>query len=165
MERLWAPWRSVYVGSLQQEDCFLCAKPRENDDVANYILRRGSYAFIVLNLYPYSNGHLMVAPYRHLAELDDLRPEEEQEINKLVRTGVVALRRTLYPEGFNIGINMGRVAGAGVPGHLHVHIVPRWQGDTNFMPVIGEAKVISEALDHTYQRLRRQLEADGDGRG
>lgn len=165
MEKLWAPWRSIYVGQPQGEGCFLCDNPRQQQDAAHYILYRGKHAFIILNIYPYSNGHLMVAPYRHVGDLESMLAAEEEEIALLVHRGVDVLRRALHAEGFNIGINLGRVAGAGIPGHLHVHIVPRWQGDTNFMPVIGDAKVISEALDQTYQRLREALEAGEDDRG
>ncbi|MGB9920612.1 MAG: HIT family protein [Moorellales bacterium] len=158
MERLWAPWRGEYVGKEQPAGCVLCQKPKEADDEGNYLLARGRFAYVLLNLYPYNNGHLMVAPYRHVGELEDLGPEEWQEITALLTRAVKCLKAVYRPHGFNLGVNLGRVAGAGIPGHLHWHVVPRWEGDANFMPVVGQTKVLPESLDSTYARLRSAWE-------
>ena len=136
-------------------ECIFCEKPRESRDRENYILYRGKRAFIMLNAYPYSNGHLMVAPNRHVSGLEKLSDKELLALLKLINKTQLALDKCLHPDGYNIGMNIGRTAGAGFPGHLHIHIVPRWNGDTNFMPVIGKAKVISQSLQELYQRLKR----------
>jgi ATP adenylyltransferase len=154
MELLWAPWRGEYVGKEQPPGCILCQKPREGNDAANYLLARGDHAYVLLNLYPYNNGHLMVAPYRHVGELEELLPQEWQETVSFLTRAVAALKEAYRPHGFNLGVNLGRVAGAGVPGHLHWHVVPRWEGDANFMPVIGRTRVLPEFLETTYARLR-----------
>ncbi len=154
MKMIWAPWRIEYVRSPKQEGCVLCAKPRETNDTANYILFRGQKNFVILNSYPYNPGHLMVAPYRHVATLEDLTAEELHEHSEIVSRGVKVLREAFKPAGFNVGMNIGKVAGAGIDGHIHTHIVPRWQGDTNFMPVIGDVRVIPEALAETYEQLK-----------
>jgi ATP adenylyltransferase len=153
MERLWAPWRGAYIERGAPDGCIFCDKPRAGDDRANHILSRSEACFSMLNRYPYNGGHLMVAPFRHVAGLDGLSPAELQGIMLLVRDSVELLRRVLSPAGFNVGINLGGEAGAGVAGHLHVHVVPRWKGDTNFMAVTGGTKVISQALDEIYARL------------
>ncbi len=162
MERLWRPWRMAYIKGAERHDtCFLCdaaaASPDEDDDL--YVVARGTRAFVILNLYPYNTGHLMVAPTRHVGELDDLSHEEFDEIWSWTRRSVTALRESSQPQGFNIGINLGEAAGAGVPRHFHLHVVPRWGGDTNFMPVVGDAKVLPEMLDETYARLKPLLTA------
>lgn len=158
LERLWAPWRSAYVGQPEGNNgCFLCENPAQDDDAVTYIVSRAPYAFAILNIYPYNSGHLMVAPYRHIGEIEELEVAEQRDMLDLVHKCLQALRHAFNPHGFNVGMNLGRVAGAGLPGHLHVHIVPRWQGDTNFMPVIAEAKVVSEALDVTYHKVRQAL--------
>lgn len=158
MERLWAPWRNVYVGKPEGNNgCFLCENPTRNDDASTYIVSRAQYAFAILNLYPYNPGHLMVAPYRHTGEIEELEAAEQRDMMDLVQKCIKALRQAFNPHGFNIGMNLGRVAGAGLPGHLHVHIVPRWHGDSNFMPVIADTKVVSEALDATYDKICRAL--------
>ncbi|TDA67042.1 MAG: HIT domain-containing protein [Clostridia bacterium] len=162
MERLWAPWRSVYVGQPETNGCFLCENPARQDDKATYIVSRSPRAFAILNTYPYNSGHLMVAPYRHIGEIEELEAAEQWEMADLVRKCLRALRQAFNPHGFNIGMNLGRVAGAGVPGHLHMHIVPRWEGDSNFMPVIAGAKVVSEALDATYERVYRAMNGQGE---
>jgi ATP adenylyltransferase len=136
------------------EGCFLCEKPRENNDEANYILYRGQGNFILLNSYPYNPGHLMVAPYRHVASPAELTEEERNEHFDMVSRGVEVLRQVFNPGGFNTGMNLGRVAGAGVADHIHTHIVPRWVGDSNFMPVVADVRVIPEALAETYERLK-----------
>jgi len=162
MERLWRPWRMAYIkGDERQNVCFLCdardAPP--TDDESKLVLVRGTSGLVILNLYPYNTGHLMVAPYRHVGELDELTHAETDEIWSLTRRSVAAHRATTAPQGFNIGINLGEVAGAGVPGHLHVHVVPRWGGDTNFMPVTADTRVLPEMLVDTYRTLRPALEA------
>jgi len=159
VERLWAPWRSKYIlcGNKEKE-CFLCQKPRENKDEENYILLRGRSCLVMLNVFPYNNGHLLIAPYRHIASVEELSEEERIELMELSSRMVVLLKNILHPQGFNLGMNIGAVAGAGVAGHLHLHIVPRWSGDTNFMPVLSDSKVISESLDDTYRKLKKGLE-------
>ncbi len=153
MEHLWAPWRIEYIKKADKVGCIFCQKPAEESDVSNYILYRGQKNFIIMNSYPYNPGHLMIAPYRHIANLDELTKEELGEHHELVRRSVLVLTQVFKPDGFNIGMNLGRVAGAGIDKHIHSHIVPRWAGDTNFMPVIADTKVINEALDETYQKL------------
>jgi len=143
-------------GDERHSSCFLCdaAAADPSEDEKNLVVARGSLAFVILNLYPYNTGHLMVAPYRHVGELDELTKEEVDEIWSLTRRAVQAHRESSQPQGFNIGINLGEVAGAGVPGHFHLHVVPRWGGDTNFMPVLGDTKVLPELLTETYRRLQ-----------
>ena len=157
MEYLWAPWRIEYIQRAAESGCILCQKPRENNDEANFILYRGQHNFIILNVFPYNPGHLMVAPYRHIADLQDLRDEEAKEHFDIIKKGLELLKEVMEPAGFNIGLNMGKVAGAGIAEHLHTHIVPRWQGDTNFMQVLSDTKVIPEALAATYQKLKAKL--------
>ncbi len=157
MKKLWAPWRVEYIKSEKAKVCIFCQKPKENLDQRNYIVYRGKLNFVMLNTYPYNPGHLMVAPFRHLASLDDLTEEELLEHFDLVRRSARALKQTYKPEGFNIGINLGRVAGAGVEGHVHTHIVPRWNGDTNFMPVVSDTKVLPEALAATFAQLKGKI--------
>jgi ATP adenylyltransferase len=157
MEYLWAPWRIEYIQRASESGCILCQKPGENNDEANFILYRGQHNFIILNAFPYNPGHLMVAPYRHIANLQDLRDEEVMELFDIINKGLELLKEVMEPMGFNIGLNLGKVAGAGIAEHLHTHIVPRWQGDTNFMPVLSDTKVLSEALISTYRRLKAKL--------
>jgi len=155
MEHIWAPWRMEYVQTMgKEEGCILCDKPKQGNDAANYILYRGDKNFVIMNTYPYNPGHLMIAPYRHIANLEELTDEEFHEHFEIVSRSIKLLRQVFNPGGFNIGINMGKVAGAGIEEHLHTHIVPRWQADTNFMPVIFDTKVISEALAETYKKLK-----------
>lgn len=148
------------VGQVRHEGCVFCrmAAQGEQNDPANYVLHRGRRVFAVLNLYPYNNGHLMVLPYEHIANLDDLEPETQADLMHLVCYFVNIIRRGMSPSGFNIGVNLGRAAGAGIDDHVHVHVVPRWLGDTNFMPVIAETRVIPELLDETYRNLRALVE-------
>jgi ATP adenylyltransferase len=159
MENLWAPWRMDYILSKKPDACIFCAKPSENKDEENLILHRGRYNFIIMNAYPYNNGHMMVVPYKHTAKLSGWQPEEQQEMMHLADLAVDLLRKTMKPDGFNLGINMGIVAGAGVADHIHLHIVPRWNGDTNFMPVLSDTRVVSEHLRATYGKLKETLEA------
>ena len=153
MEQIWAPWRIEYIQMEKPEGCILCDKPKQKDDVANYILYRGDKNFIIMNSYPYNPGHLMVAPYRHVANLEELTDEERHEHFNIVSRSVKILKEVFNPAGFNIGMNISRIAGAGIADHIHTHIVPRWQGDTNFMPVIADVRVIPEALAGTYKKL------------
>jgi ATP adenylyltransferase len=157
MERLWAPWRIRYILGEKDAGCFLCRKPQEADDAKNLILIRDRTCFALLNTFPYNAGHLMVAPYKHTAELEDLAEQELTELMLLTRRCKQVLQKTLKPDGFNVGFNLGRAAGAGVEDHLHLHVVPRWNGDTNFMPVLGETRVVPQALEELYVELRKQL--------
>lgn len=164
MERLWAPWRMQYIEQIDDpadEGCIFCGKPEENDDEKNLILHRSSHCFVIMNLFPYNNGHLMVIPYRHLSDYRDLTDEELLDMQQLVRKTVGIIDGLMKPQGYNIGMNLGRVAGAGIADHLHTHIVPRWNGDTNFMPVLGQVKVISEELRTTWRKLRAEFERVG----
>jgi ATP adenylyltransferase len=158
VERLWAPWRLEYIRTAtaeeESEGCLFCQKLAAGDDEAAYILVRTDAAFAILNAFPYNPGHLMVAPVRHVGEFEELAPEEFADASALLQRSIRALKEASAPDGFNIGMNLGRVAGAGVPGHLHWHVVPRWNGDTNFMPVIADTKVLPEALAQTYARLK-----------
>jgi len=154
MEHIWAPWRIQYILMEKREGCILCDKPGQKNDIQNYILYRGDKNFIILNAYPYNPGHLMIAPYRHIANLEDLTDEELHEHYEIVRRSIRLLKEVFKPNGFNIGTNLGKVAGAGIDEHIHTHIVPRWQGDTNFMPVFSDVRVINEALAETYEKLR-----------
>jgi len=153
MKHIWAPWRMQYIQKVKAKGCLLCEEPKENNDAANYILYRGEQNFVIMNSYPYNPGHLMVAPYRHLASLEELTDQERHEHFTIVSRSVQVLRQVFNPGGFNLGMNIGKVAGAGIEGHIHTHLVPRWPGDTNCMPVIADVRVIPEALAETYQKL------------
>jgi len=157
MERIWAPWRIQYIQMEKPKECILCEKPKQNNDILNYILYRGDKNFIILNSYPYNPGHLMVTPYRHVASLEGLTEEERYEHFEIVSRSIKVLRQVFNPGGFNIGMNLGKAAGAGIDDHFHTHIVPRWQGDTNFMPVLADIKVLPEALAETYHKLKSQF--------
>ena len=163
---LWAPWRMEYIRSLgeelEEDGCFLCRYWDETDhDRENRVVWRAESSFVVMNRFPYTNGHLLVSPVRHKPELTDLTVEELTEMTCAIRDGVGILRKTVNPHGFNIGYNVGICAGAGLPGHLHAHIVPRWTGDTNFMTVVGDARVVPIALDKLYDELaKRAVEAN-----
>ncbi|MBO8137236.1 MAG: HIT domain-containing protein [Desulfotomaculum sp.] len=158
MERIWAPWRTVYIGKDRGSECIFCEKLNSTADEENYVLLRGEKTFVILNLYPYNNGHLLVAPKRHVGDITELDNEESLELFQMTQKMVAVLRKAFNPDGFNAGVNLGKIAGAGIPGHFHIHIVPRWGGDTNFMPVIGDVRVISEGLDLTYKKLKAALE-------
>jgi ATP adenylyltransferase len=153
MERLWAPWRLQYVTTEKGGGCIFCEKPLSGDDRAAHIVRRGALAYVMLNTYPYNNGHIIVAPYAHLANLEDLPPDTLHEMMDLAQLSTRALKSSFNPDGMNLGFNLGAAAGAGIKDHLHLHLVPRWQGDTNFMPVIGDVRVIPELLDQTFDKL------------
>lgn len=157
MERLWAPWRMAYIEVTQPEGCVFCRKT-EGQEREHLVLYRGEQCFIIMNLFPYNNGHLMVAPYRHTADLVGLTEAEQAEMMRLTRYCVKLLGEAFRPDAYNIGMNLGRTAGAGIADHLHMHIVPRWNGDTNFMPVLGETKVLPDALHATYDKLMAALQ-------
>ncbi len=158
MKRLWAAWRMKYITNADNETgCVFCNALAKPDDGQNLVVRRAERAFIILNKYPYTSGHLMVAPLAHQASLELLEPAERAEMMELVSQCIVALRKIYNPHGFNVGVNIGAAAGAGVPGHVHIHIVPRWNGDTNFMSTVGEVRVLPESLEETYRRVREIL--------
>ncbi|MBI5058999.1 HIT domain-containing protein [candidate division KSB1 bacterium] len=161
MDRLWAPWRMEYIlSTVKQPDaseCIFCRMIGERRDAENLILHRGQHALVVMNLFPYNSGHLMVVPLRHTAEFSSLGPAEHLELMELMTLGQRALGRVYGPHGYNIGMNIGRAAGAGIVDHLHYHIVPRWNGDTNFMSAVATTKVMSESLPETWQRLKSSL--------
>jgi ATP adenylyltransferase len=159
MDHLWSPWRYQYVSKAgPPAACIFCTKATEQRDRENYVLYRGSRNFVILNLYPYSTGHLMVAPYEHLASLGVAPIETVEEMMRIARMSEIHLRAVYNPHGFNIGMNLGESAGAGVPGHLHLHVLPRWSGDTNFMTTVGETRVVPEILDVTYEKLKKSFE-------
>ena len=156
MKLLWAPWRIEYILAPKEgEGCFICKGVENPQDKACLVLYVGDRALVVLNKYPYNPGHLMVAPKRHVASLLDLGEEERREIMDLLPLSVEVLQASLNPGGFNIGVNMGKAAGAGLEDHLHIHVVPRWNGDTNFMPVLAQVKVIPEHIEETYRKLKK----------
>jgi ATP adenylyltransferase len=157
MEYLWAPWRMEYIRVARPEGCILCEKPKEDKDELNHILYRGKWNFVMMNNFPYNPGHLMVAPYRHVAGLEELPKRELHEHADIIAQCIEVLKQTFKPAGFNLGANMGSVAGAGIADHVHYHIVPRWQGDTNFMPVIGCSRVVPEAVRETYRKLKAEF--------
>ena len=151
---LWAPWRIEYIANTSKnEGCIFCEKSKESEDLKNLIVHRGKTGFVIMNRYPYNNGHLLIVPYQHTAEMSALTADERLELFGLLEQSQNVLREAMRPQGFNIGMNVGRLAGAGITEHLHFHVVPRWGGDTNFMPIVGHTKVISEALEKTCERL------------
>ncbi|MBI4332235.1 MAG: HIT domain-containing protein [Chloroflexi bacterium] len=157
MERLWAPWRSGYIKAEKPRGCIFCDKTKENKDEQNYIVYRGKKNFIILNTYPYNPAHLMVAPYSHIGNLEELTREELTDHMEVMAKAIEALKKAFSPAGFNTGMNLGRVAGAGVEDHVHCHVVPRWQGDTNFMPIIGDTRVLPDSLSNVYRTLKEFL--------
>ena len=157
MDNLWRPWRIKYILSDKEQGCIFCNKPKEQKDQKNYILHRAKTSFIILNIYPYNNGHLMIAPYKHVASFENLEDAELTELFQMVNKCTKLLKVTMQPQGFNIGVNLGKVAGAGVKDHVHIHVVPRWEGDTNFMPILAEASVIPESLDAVFGKLSEAL--------
>ena len=159
MDHLWSPWRFHYVSSSgQPHDCIFCSLLSEANDRQNLILLRKDHAFLILNLFPYTTGHLMVVTNRHIATLEDAAPSELTEMILLARESETLLRKVYRPDGFNVGFNIGKSAGAGIADHLHLHIVPRWEGDANMVSVIGETRVIPEELETTYDKLRPVLD-------
>ena len=155
--RIWAPWRLPYVKDAakdNEDECIFCAKPAEGDDEANLIVHRGEQCFVILNMFPYTNGHLMVAPYEHTAALQDLDAGTIAEMMALAQSAMRRLEEVYSPHGYNVGFNQGRVAGAGVEHHIHMHVVPRWDGDTNFMPVLGDTRVMNQTLGDSFETLK-----------
>jgi ATP adenylyltransferase len=159
MQQIWTPWRMAYIRREQRPGCIFCQALETENDRDQLVLHRSELAFLVLNKYPYNNGHLMAVPYRHMDTVEALTPEEAADMMSLVSLGMRALRRTSNPEGFNIGINIGKIAGAGVVDHIHIHVVPRWGGDTNFMPVLADVRIIPQDLRETYDELKAALAA------
>ncbi len=151
---LWAPWRMEYILGEKEKGCIFCTRMKSQEDQKNLILYRGEYNFIIMNKYPYNNGHLMVVPNRHTSDFESLQDDESLEMMHLIAKSLQVLKAAIRPHGFNIGINLGEIAGAGIDDHLHFHIVPRWSADTNFMPVVADTKVISEGLKETWERLK-----------
>lgn len=154
MDHLWAPWRKAYISRKPAKKCFLCRINTSSQDDKNFVLKRSPYSFAVLNLFPYNGGHAMVVPKRHVSGLEKLKDEELLDLMKLLNQLSGRFQNVLKCQGMNIGINLGKTAGAGVPGHVHIHAVPRWAGDSNFMPVLTGTKVVSESLESVYRRLK-----------
>lgn len=166
MDKLWSPWRSNYIKSFkikdEDEGCVFCYSPElDIKDEKSLVVKKGEHCFVMLNLYPYNSGHLMVIPYRHLSDITELSKEEFEEINELIVLSKKALEDLMKPQGYNIGANLGKAAGAGIDQHIHFHILPRWIGDTNFMPALGEVKVISQDLLETKTELIKAFEEIG----
>lgn len=158
MKNLWAPWRMAYIApKTPQQGCIFCIFPADENEAEHYILHRGEHCYMMLNLYPYSNGHLMVVPYQHVGTIEKLDTETLTELMGQVQLAQRALRLTMKPDGFNMGINEGKAAGAGFADHVHLHVVPRWEGDTNFMPVLADVKVMPEHLETVYKQLKLVL--------
>lgn len=159
--QIWAPWRMEYIRTPQSEKpkgCIFCNKPTEDIDKENLILFRGAHVFVIMNRYPYNNGHLMVVPYRHLSDYSDLTKEELTEIGEVTQLCIAVLKKTMGPNGFNVGFNIGESAGAGIAEHIHQHIVPRWVGDTNFMPVLCHTKVMVDGLTECWWSLKKEFD-------
>ena len=154
MKQLWAPWRLEYIKSAEEDGCIFCAAAAGADDAERQVVHRGAHALVLLNKFPYSSGHFMVAPVRHVGEYGELTDEEVLELHRLASVGMGTLAETYAPQGYNVGWNLGRIAGAGVVDHVHLHVVPRWAGDTNFMPVLADVKVLPEHLEETRRKLR-----------
>ena len=158
MKHLWSPWRLEYLTAPKTEGCIFCHAAESKGDRENLVLLRGERAFLILNRYPYNNGHFMCVPYDHVPSLEDLDPPTLTEMMLLLNQGMAALRACMRPDGFNIGANLGQVAGAGIEDHVHIHAVPRWAGDTNFMPVVGGMRVVPQIWQQTYDTLKAALE-------
>jgi ATP adenylyltransferase len=162
VERIWSPWRMAYIQAAKEQGedggCIFCDLPAHGDDARTMILARGKLAFVIVNSFPYNPGHLMVAPFRHVGAFTSLEAAELADVDSLMARSIRALEQEMEPHGYNIGMNLGRVAGAGIPDHVHWHLVPRWNGDTNFMPVVGQTRVLPELLEETYARLRPRFE-------
>lgn len=165
MRRIWSPWRSQHLDSLRlpeeddsSESTLFSRLARSNRDEENLIVYRGEHVFVVMNLYPYNNGHLLIVPYREIQNYTDLTPVERIELNEVLGRCMEWLNEALGPDGFNVGMNIGKAAGAGIPEHLHMHVVPRWSGDTNFMPTVADVKVVPESMRDTYRKLKRAVD-------
>jgi ATP adenylyltransferase len=166
MDYLWSPWRYTYVSSAspadpasRQDSCLFCRVASESNDARNYVVLRAERSFVILNRYPYTTGHLMSAPYTHVATLEEAEAATLEEIMRLAQRAEKALRAVYRPSGLNLGFNIGESAGAGIAGHIHMHALPRWAGDTSFITTIGETRVLPEALETTYEKLREALKA------
>jgi ATP adenylyltransferase len=158
MDYLWTPWRYRYIADASKDKgCIFCDALAANDDARTLIVYRGAKNFVILNLYPYTSGHVMIVPYAHVPDVATAEPNTLAEMMRIAQRLQFALEKTYHPEGFNLGINLGRAAGAGVTGHLHMHILPRWSGDSNFMTVVGETRVEPEELSTTFERMRKAL--------
>ena len=157
MKLIWSPWRKKYIESEKEEGCVFCNALAKEDGAGNLIAFRGQLAFVILNLYPYSSGHLLVVPFKHAATLEELDPATRAELMELATQCMSVLRKIYKPQAFNMGANIGEAAGAGVPGHVHIHVVPRWGADTNFMTALGETRVLPETLEDTYIRVREEF--------
>ncbi len=167
MKKIWAPWRMTYIQGQKEDGCLFCQISGQKRDEENLILHPGAYTFVVMNRFPYSNGHLMVVPRRHCIDVESLETQEIEELFHLLRLSIRVLGTSLAPDGYNVGINLGKAAGAGME-HLHLHVVPRWFGDSNFMPVLSDTRVIPEFVETTYRKLhlafQELLEGTGGGR-
>ena len=152
-DRIWAPWRLEYIKGEKTNECIFCSKPEDGDDRGALVVHRGERCFVMLNAFPYTSGHVMVAPYAHGARLDELEPETAAEMMALAQRSIRVLDATYGPEGYNVGANLGAVAGAGVEDHVHLHVVPRWKGDTNFMPVLGDVHVLPQSLEESWETI------------
>jgi ATP adenylyltransferase len=168
VKRLWSPWRSRYIDSFSKKvasrKCIFCGVKNEGDDADRLIVWKGEECYIIMNLFPYNSGHLMVVPYRHRAALHDLTDDECLELMNGTKLAMKLLERVSHPDGFNVGANFGRSSGAGIEGHVHIHVVPRWQGDTNFLPVVSDTKIISQDIQDTYKKLKNAVRRITTGR-
>ncbi|MFA5270931.1 MAG: HIT domain-containing protein [Candidatus Omnitrophota bacterium] len=156
MDKLWAPWRIKYVSKGRTKGCIFCKAFKEKKDKKNFVVYRSKHSLAILNIFPYNNGHVMIVSNRHVASLEKLNQKEIVDINKVIIAMIAKLKKTIKPAGFNVGINLGKVSGAGIDKHLHVHLVPRWLGDTNFMPVLSNTKIISQSLTELYKKLTKK---------
>ncbi|MBU0982749.1 MAG: HIT domain-containing protein [candidate division Zixibacteria bacterium] len=157
---MWAPWRSAFILGEREKGCVFCSRPKEEDSCENLIVYRGEKVYVILNKYPYNTGHALVVPYRHIGQVEKLTVQESTELFSVSQKTVAAMKRALNPHGFNLGMNLGPAAGAGIPKHLHMHIVPRWTGDSNFMPIVGQTNVVSIPLEPVYDALRKELSGE-----
>jgi ATP adenylyltransferase len=157
MDHLWSPWRMKYIQNQEPPNgCVFCLAAAQELDAENLVIKRAKHAFVILNRYPYTSGHLMVVPYLHVSTIEDLDPETRQEMIELVNQSMIVLRSIYQPQAFNLGANIGAAAGAGIAEHVHMHVVPRWSGDTNFMTAIGQTRILPEELSETYRRIHEQ---------
>ena len=156
MDKLWAPWRSKYITTICKgtKKCIFCSIFKDRKDAKNYVFARATHSYAVLNIFPYNNGHVLIVPNKHVDDFDKLNKEERDDLIDLLEKTKALVDKVLSPEGYNIGINLGKAAGAGFPGHLHIHLVPRWVGDVNFMPVVTDTKVVSQSLETLYRKLK-----------
>lgn len=157
MDKLWAPWRSKYIYLRKQKKCVFCGNRKSVNNSTRYVVERTRHSFSMLNLYPYNNGHVMVAPFRHVNRLGALTEDESSDLLRLVTRTTDILDKTLKPQGYNIGMNIGKIGGAGFAGHIHIHIVPRWTGDTNFMPILADSKVVPDSLGSVYNAMKKEI--------